>query len=101
MNFKGVNDSKRLLDPSQYFDMLESKKIKAILRRSLKKSFNKVIIIPTKKRRCNECKDGMLCTTCINQVIENKDFEANLNLLKRKTPNEFGHMLPYYIYKIN
>ena len=82
MNFEGVNDSKRLLDPSQYFDIVESEKIKAILPRSLKKSFNNVIIIPTKMRRCNECKDGMLCTTCINPVIENQDFEANLNLLK-------------------
>ena len=47
-------------------------------------------------RQCNACKDGILCTTCNNQIHENKEFEANLNLLKRKTPNEFGCMLPYY-----
>ena len=28
--------------------------------------------------------------------MKKKDFEANLNLLKRKAPNEFGYMLPYY-----
>ena len=38
----------------------------------------------------------MLCTTRNNEVNENKEFEANLNLLKRQAPNEFGHMLPYY-----
>ena len=48
-------------------------------------------------KRCNACKDGILCTLCNNQINENKEFEANLNLLKRKTPNDFGYMLPYYI----
>ena len=32
MTFKGFNDSKRLLDRSQFFDMLEGKKISAMLK---------------------------------------------------------------------
>ena len=60
MTFKGFNDSKRLLDRSQYFDMWEGKKITAMLPRSWKKSFNDGIIIPTKMRNCNACKDGIL-----------------------------------------
>ena len=36
MTFKGFNDSKRLLDRSQYFDMWEGKKITAMLPRSWK-----------------------------------------------------------------
>ena len=47
-------------------------------------------------RRCNECKDGILCTTCNNQINENKEIGANLNELKRQHPNQFGHMLPYF-----
>ena len=97
MTFQGFNDSKRLLDRSQCFDMLDGKKITAMLPRSWKKSFDNGVIIPTKMRQCNECKDGMLCITSNNQINENKEFEANLNLLKRKTPNDFGHMLPYYV----
>ena len=97
MTFKGFNDTKRLLDRSQYFDMLDGKKITAMLPRSWKKSFNNGIVIPTKMRQCNACKNGILCTTCNNQIKENKEFEANLNLLKRKTPNDFGYMLPYYV----
>ena len=30
----------------------------------------------------NEYKDGILCTTCNNQINENKEVEANLNELK-------------------
>ena len=29
-------------------------------------------------------------------INENKEFEANLNELKRQPPNQFGYMLPYY-----
>ena len=36
-----------------------------------------------------------MCDKCNNQIKENKEFEANLNELKRHSPNEFGHMLPY------
>ena len=68
MTFKGLNDSKRLLDRCQYFNMLQSKKISAMLPRSWKKSFNNGIIIPVKMRRCNESNDKMLCITCNNQV---------------------------------
>ena len=96
MTFKGFNDSKRLLDRSQYFDMLDGKKITAMLPRSWKKSFNNGVILPTKMRQCDECKDEILCATCNNRNNENKEFEANLNLLKREAPNNSGYMLPYY-----
>ena len=96
MTFKRFNDSKRLLERPQYLDMFEGKKITAMLPRSWKKSFNNGIVIPTKMRHGNVCKDGILCTTCNNQINENKEFEAILNLLKRKAPNEFGYKLPCY-----
>ena len=96
MTFKGFNDRKRLLERSQYFNMLEGIKITAMLPRSWRKSFNNGIIIPTKMRRCDICNDKLLCEKCNNQVNENKEFEANLYLLKRNVPNEFGYMLPYY-----
>ena len=95
MTFKGFNDSKRLLDRSQYFDMLDGKKISAMLPISWKKPFNNGIVIPTKMRHCNACKYGILCVTCNNQINENTEFEANLILLKREKPNDCGHMLPY------
>ena len=95
--FKGFNDSNRLLDRSQYFKMKERKKISAMLPRSWKKSFDSGIIIPAKMRFFNECNGKKTCNKCNNQINENKEFEANLNELKRHAPNDFGHMLPYYI----
>ena len=53
--FKEFNDSKRLLDRSQGFNMLEGKKISAMLPKSWKKSFKSGVVIPTKKRFCKEC----------------------------------------------
>ena len=96
MTFKGFSDSKRFLDRSQYFKVIEGKKISAMLPRSWKKSFNNEIIIPVRMRRCNECKGEILCNQCNNKVNEKKEFDANLNLLKREAPNELGHMLPCY-----
>ena len=47
-------------------------------------------------RFCNECNDKKVCDKCNNLINENKELEANLNLLKRKAPNQFGYMLPCY-----
>ena len=94
--FKGFNDSKRFLDRSQYFNLIEGKKISAMLPKSWRKSFNIRIIKPTIMKQCNECKDGILCTTFKNQYNENKEFEANLNLLKKEAPDEFVYTLPSY-----
>ena len=52
--FKGFNDSKRLLDRSQYFKMKEGVKISAMLPKSWKKLFDNGIIIPKKKRFCKK-----------------------------------------------
>ena len=67
-----------------------------MLPRSWKKSFNNGIVIPAKMKRCDECKDKLLCMTCNNQVNKSKEFGAKLDLLKRKAPNQFGHMLPSF-----
>ena len=48
-------------------------------------------------RFCIECDDKKLCNKCSNQVNENKEFEANLNEIKRHPANEFSYMLPYYV----
>ena len=63
----------------------------------MEKSFGNGVIIPTKMRQCNVCKDGLLCSNCNNQINENEEFEANLILLKREAPNQFGYMLAYYV----
>ena len=76
--------------------MIKGKKVSALLPKSWKKSFGSGRVIPTKMRFCNDCNDKKMCNKCNNQINENKEFDANLNELKRHPPNEFGHMLPYY-----
>ena len=80
--FNGFNDSKRLLDRSEKFKILEGKKVSALLPKGWKKSLDSGIIIPTKMRFCNECDDKKVCNKCNNQINENKEFEACLYLLK-------------------
>ena len=80
--FKEFNDSKRFLDRSQYFRMIEGENLSAMLPRSWKKLFDSGIIIPTKMRFCNECNDRKMCNKCNNQINENKEIAANLNELK-------------------
>ena len=70
--FKGFTGSKRLLDRSQYFRMIEGKKRSAILPKSWKKPFDSGLIIPTKMRFCNECDDRKMCDICNNQKNEKK-----------------------------
>ena len=43
-----------------------------------------------------ECSEENCCDRSINQIIEIKEYEANLNLLNRKTPKEFGYLLPCF-----
>ena len=76
--------------------MLKGKKKSAMLPKSWKKSFKIGIITPKKMRFCNLCNIKRMCNGCNNQVNENKEFDGNINLLKRQAPNQFGHMLLYY-----
>ena len=49
-------------------------------------------------RNCTDCKKGILCESCDKLVNQRKEFSANLNGLKREKPNNYGHMLPKYIF---
>ena len=65
-----------------------------MLPKSWEKSFNNGIVIPTKVRFCNQCNDKIICDMCNNQINENKEFEAKINLLKRQASKQFGHRVP-------
>ena len=67
-----------------------------MLPKSWKKPFNNEITMPTKIRFCNDCSKEECRDMCNNQINENNEFEANLNLFKRQIPIKFGYMLPSY-----
>ena len=66
-----------------------------------KKSFINGIIIPTKIKSCNGCSDKVIFITCKNQPNENKEFEANINVIKSQALNQFSYLLPYFKEKFN
>ena len=78
MTSNDFNDSERLLDRYQYFKKLEGEKKTVMLPKWWKKSFNNGIILPVRKKSCDENKFEKLCMTYINQGNENKKFQANL-----------------------
>ena len=93
---QGFNDSKRFKDCSQYFKKIEVEKVTAVLPKDWKKLFNSGVFIPEKMRFCIICNGEILCDDCSNQVTK-KELEANLTLLKRQAPNEFGYMIFFQI----
>ena len=98
--YKCFNNSKKLFDRSQFFQMIKDKKISALLPKSWKKPFNSGINIPTELRFYDECNNENMCNKGNNQVNEIKEFAAIKKLLNRQAPNEFGHMLPYFKEKL-
>ena len=55
IGFNDSKDSKRLIDRSQYFEVIEAKNLSAMLPKSWKKPFNRGGVIPTRKTFCIEC----------------------------------------------
>ena len=98
--FKGFSDIERLLDSKKYFDMQQGKKLLEQFSSFVEKiSFETGVIIPSKTRDCENCIDSILCEECKLKTKQVKEFEANLNELKRRPPDKNGYMLPYYIVK--
>ena len=63
----------------------------------MEKSFSQGVVIPHKMRNFTDCQKDNICDGCHKLANQMKGFSANLNELKRETPNAFGHMLPKYI----
>ena len=60
-----------------------------------KESFVNGIIAPTKKNFVMYVKKERVINVTI-RLTKTKKFEANLKILKRQTPNGFGHMRPNF-----
>ena len=95
--FKGFTNVSDNLDRKEYFNMVDGDNLIAKVPLSWKKSFSQGVILPHKMKNCTDFKKDILCDNCDTLVNQRKEFSANLNEMKRKTPNKFGHMLPKYI----
>ena len=95
--FKGFTIVSDNLNRKEYFNIADGDKLVAKVPLSWKKSFSQGVVIPHRMRNCNNCTKDVLCDDCDKLVNQNKEFSANLNEIKRKKPNNLGHMLPKYI----
>ena len=94
---KGFTNVSEKLNRKEFFNIADGKNLIAKVPLSSRKSFSQGVVIPHKMRFCTDCKNDSLCDSCHKVVNQKKEFSANLNELKRETPNKFGHMLPKYI----
>ena len=76
--------------------MFNGDKLIAKVPLSWRKSFSQGVVIPHKMKNCVDSKKNIQCENCDN-LVNRKEFSANLNELKRESPHDFGHMLPKYI----
>ena len=95
--FKGFTNVSDSLDRKESFKMAGGDKLVAKVPLSWKKSFSQGVVIPHKMRYCVDCKKDILCESCDQLVNQQNEFSANLNELKRESPNDFGRMVPKYI----
>ena len=85
-----------MLDSKIYFDMQEGKSVSGSFPLTWKKSFETGVVIPAKDRHCNKCGEK-ICEECEEKTKQFKEFEANLNELKRQAPDENVFMKPYFV----
>ena len=95
--FKGFTNVSNKKDRKECLKMYGGDKLFAKVPPSLEKSFSYGVVIPHKMRNCTDCRSDFLCDQCDILVNQRKELSPNLNVLKRQTPNEFGHVRPKYI----
>ena len=54
------------------------------------------VVIPHNLRKCSEYSKKVLCNNCVKIVNQLKEFLANLNEKKKKTPDKNSYMLPWF-----
>ena len=58
---------------------------------------NDCVIKP--KMNCFNCEMERSCKSCLDLISRKKTYSTDINMLKRKPPNEYHQMLPHYVGK--
>ena len=51
------------------------------------------------KMKCFNCEMEKACKSCLDLISQKKTYSTDINMLKRKPPNEQHQMLPHYVGK--
>ena len=111
--FKGYSEEHRLIKINENISLSEGKTVSGRFSIDWTKTFEG-IKIPHRKQDCADCDNRRKCSvikpkmncfncemersckSCLDLISQKKSYSTNINLLKRKSPNEKHEMLPYY-----
>ena len=113
--FKGCSEEHRMINFEEYITLSEGKTVSGRFSIDWTKTFEG-IKIPHRKQDCLDCDNGKICSdciikpkmncfkcekersckTCLDLISQKKTYSTDINMLKRKLPNEYHQMLPHY-----
>ena len=116
--FKGYSEEHRMIKLDEYISLSEGKTVSGRFSIDWNKTFEGIKIPHRKqdcadcdnKRKCSDCviKPKMncfncemerACKTCLDLISQKKTYSTDINMLKRKPPNQYHQMLPHYVGK--
>ena len=113
--FKGYSEEHRMIKLNEYISISEGKTVSGRFSIDWTKTFEG-IKIPHRKQNCSDCDNKKICSdcalnprmncfncemikackSCSDLISQKKTYSTDINMLKRKPPNEKHQMLPYY-----
>ena len=116
--FKGYSEEHRLIKLEEYISLSEGKTVSGRFSIDWTKTFEG-IKIPHRKQDCSDCDNTKFCNdcvikpkkncfncemekackSCLDLISQKKTYSTDINMLKRKPPNEYHQMLPQYVGK--
>ena len=116
--FKGHSEEHRMIKLEEYISLAEGKTVSGRFSIDWTKTFEG-IKIPHRKQDCSDCDNRKICSDCIikpkkncfncemekacekclDLISQKKTYSTEINMLKRKPPNDYYQMLPHYVGK--
>ena len=113
--FKGYSEEHIMIKLDEYISLSEGKTVSGSFSIDWTKTFEG-INIPHRKQDCLICDNGKICSycviehklncsncamerackSCLDLISQKETYSTNINMLKRKPPNEYHQMLPHY-----
>ena len=116
--FKAYSEEHRLIKLNEYISLSEGKTVSGRFSIDWTKTFEGIKIPHRKqdcadcdnRRKCNDCvikpkkkcfncEMERACKTCLGLISQKKTYSTDINMLKRKPPNQYHQMLPRYVGK--
>ena len=116
--FKGYSEEHRMIKLNEYISLSEGKTVSGRFSIDWTKTFEG-IKIPHRKQDCSECDNRKICSdcvikpkmncfncemeksckSCLDLISQKKSYSTDINMLKRKPPNQYHQMIPHYVGK--